>query len=93
VILLSLPRDVDVDKELSKRNRRKEDRNHNPRKEEKGWRNKPKRNEDTIDVDLEDLMMKINHQFRCNKCQNISSIYAENCSICDAENPAYPPNA
>lgn len=86
---MSLPKD---NRDVDKWERRKDGRTQNPRKEEKGWRNQPNKKLEPSDVDLEDLMMKINHQFRCQKCQSISSIYAPICSVCDAENPVYTPH-
>ena len=89
MIFLSLPKDRDRDRDVNKWDKRKNDRKQSHRKEEKGWRNQPKKGLEPVDVDLEDLMMKINQQFRCNKCQSISSIYAPVCSVCDTDNPTY----
>lgn len=89
---MSLPKDLDRTRDMNKWEKRKDGRKHTIRKEEKGWRNQPKKESDVRDVGLEDLMMKINQQFRCQKCQNISSIYAQLCPVCDESNPTYVPH-
>ena len=89
---MSLPRDLDKARDMNKWEKRKDGKKQTTRKEEKGWRIRPKKEADTRDVDLEDLTMKINQQFRCQKCQSISSIYAPLCPVCDESNPTYVPH-
>tara|TARA_R110000850_G_scaffold241668_3_gene366310 strand:+ start:3657 stop:3926 length:270 start_codon:yes stop_codon:yes gene_type:complete len=59
------------------------------KREDKSWRLNQKNHNDGPDEELEDLMLKINKQFRCKRCEGITSIYALKCSSCDDPNP-YP---
>ena len=57
------------------------------RREDKSWRANSKPTYDEEEDELEELMLKINQQFKCNACGFISSIFMPECNSCGEANP------
>ena len=57
------------------------------RREDKSWRANSKPDYSEQDDELEDLMLRINQQFKCKLCSVISSIYSPECNSCGEKNP------
>ena len=81
---MTRPDDQDRDSNV----RKKKGKKTTFKSEDKSWRANQKPEHDTQD-EMEELMLKFNQQFKCKKCQGISSIYALECTLCGEANP-YP---
>lgn len=84
MIVLTRPDEQDREKNV----RKKKGKKTTFKREDKSWRANQKPEHDTQD-EMEELMLKFNQQFKCKKCQGISSIYAPECTLCGEPNP-YP---
>ena len=83
MIILTRPDEQDRDRHKGKKNGKKT----TFEREDKSWRANQKNHNPNAEDEMEDLMLRFNQQYKCKKCQGISSIYAPECTTCGEPNP------